>query len=157
MAFLCWVGCFYSLSGTNTSVYCFDRGWEFYHTNSGTLHSWSKRDRFNNIHAKGQGKAMRNSTHDKGNWPIKQQSMSGYLVFSKMEARMVHPKKYSGSNLHVDEATLVPMRNISVNILWADQQRKLGWSLRQQPTVNEDGWEAKSHSLLLWYGTVNMG
>lgn len=53
---------FYSLSGTNTSVYCFDRGCEFYLTNCATLHSWSKHDCFANIHAKGQGKAARKST-----------------------------------------------------------------------------------------------
>ncbi len=50
---------FYSLSGTNTRVYCFDRGCEFYLTNGATLHSWSKHDCFTSIHAKGQAKAVR--------------------------------------------------------------------------------------------------
>lgn len=53
-------------------------------------------------------------------------------------------------------ATFVGMRNLFRNIVCADQQREVGWSLRQQPPVNEDRWEAKNRSVLLWHGTVNM-
>lgn len=60
-----------------------------------------------------------------------------YLVFSEMRPRVAHPNKYSGSDPRAHMAAFVQMRKMLGSVLRADQQREVGWSLRQQPPVNE--------------------
>lgn len=67
------------------------------------------------------------------------------------------PHKYSGSDLHVNMATFAGMGKLCGNKVYcSDQQEEVGWSLRQEPPVKVDRWEAKIHALFLWHGTVNM-
>lgn len=67
------------------------------------------------------------------------------------------PHKYSGSDLHVNMATFAGTGKLCGNKVYcSDQWEEVGWSLRQEPPVKADRWEAKIRALFLWHGTVNI-